>query len=213
MLKIGVVSQKGGVGKSTLARDIARQLAADDLKVKVADLDVKQTTSLEWNAIRQANGITPDISVESFKSPAQALAIVGFDALVMDGKGHSDADTLTIAKSAHLVVIPTAATRDDLVPQIRLAHELYKNGIPRDRLIFVINGTPDAGGSDVMEARSFIREAGYAVVGPAIPLRRSYQTAQNTGYSLSEVRHASLAGIVTSVMTELFAYLTKKNAA
>jgi MinD-like ATPase involved in chromosome partitioning or flagellar assembly len=38
-LLIGVVSQKGGVGKSTLCHLIAREYAAGSWNVKIADLD------------------------------------------------------------------------------------------------------------------------------------------------------------------------------
>ena len=36
---IGMISQKGGAGKSTLARLFARELAQDNFTVKIADLD------------------------------------------------------------------------------------------------------------------------------------------------------------------------------
>jgi hypothetical protein len=39
---IGIASQKVGVGKSTLARLIAREYAAADWNVKIADLDIGQ---------------------------------------------------------------------------------------------------------------------------------------------------------------------------
>ena len=38
---IGMVSQKGGAGKSTLARLFARELAKDGFSVKIADLDTQ----------------------------------------------------------------------------------------------------------------------------------------------------------------------------
>lgn len=39
-LIIGCISQKGGVGKSTLARLIAREYANSGWNVKIADLDI-----------------------------------------------------------------------------------------------------------------------------------------------------------------------------
>jgi Mrp family chromosome partitioning ATPase len=42
MLVVGAVSQKGGVGKSAIARLIAREYAASGWAVRVADFDVKQ---------------------------------------------------------------------------------------------------------------------------------------------------------------------------
>jgi Flp pilus assembly CpaE family ATPase len=47
-LIVGIVSQKGGVGKSTLARLVAREYALAGWSVKIADLDVSQGTSFNW---------------------------------------------------------------------------------------------------------------------------------------------------------------------
>ena len=49
---LGMVSQKGGVGKSTLARLVAREYANAGWSVKIADLDVSQGTSFNWQARR-----------------------------------------------------------------------------------------------------------------------------------------------------------------
>ena len=48
MLVVSAVSQKGGVGKSAIARLIAREYAASGWAVRVADFDVKQMTTTEW---------------------------------------------------------------------------------------------------------------------------------------------------------------------
>src|SRR6476620_2530974 len=49
---IAFVSQKGGVGKSTLARALAREAANSGLAVKIADLDTQQGTSVDWHRQR-----------------------------------------------------------------------------------------------------------------------------------------------------------------
>ena len=49
---IAFVSQKGGVGKSTLACALAREAAASGLKVKIADLDPDQATIVDWHKVR-----------------------------------------------------------------------------------------------------------------------------------------------------------------
>ena len=52
---LGIVSQKGGVGKSTIARLIAREFAQNDWSVKIADMDIQQGTSFQWYKRRAAH--------------------------------------------------------------------------------------------------------------------------------------------------------------
>ena len=56
---VGVVSQKGGVGKSTLARAVATTYALAGWNVKVADLDINQASSFSWLQRRLARDIQP----------------------------------------------------------------------------------------------------------------------------------------------------------
>ena len=63
---IGMVSQKGGAGKSTLARLFARELAADGFAVKIADLDTQQTTCADWAADRAEAELEPEVQVQAF---------------------------------------------------------------------------------------------------------------------------------------------------
>ena len=67
---VGLVSQKGGVGKSTLARLIAREYAVAGWHVKIADLDISQGTSTDWKQRRERASIKPDIAVEPFGTVA-----------------------------------------------------------------------------------------------------------------------------------------------
>ena len=71
---VGMVSQKGGVGKSTLARLFARELAQDGFTVKIADLDMQQITCTEWASDRAESGIEPEIQVQPFGNLKTALA-------------------------------------------------------------------------------------------------------------------------------------------
>lgn len=188
---IAFVSQKGGVGKSTLARALAREAAAGGLKTKVADLDTQQGTSVDWHRTRMDAGIEPAVSVESFKTAGQALAIAnGFDILILDGPARTSQATLDIAHAANLVVQPTGASLDDLRPAVREFHALVKAGIPRDRLTFALNRI----GTDAEEAdaRAYLAEAGYSVLSGCLVERPAYRAAQNGGRSVTETRYAAL---------------------
>lgn len=188
---VAFVSQKGGVGKSTLSRALAREAAAGGLRVKVADLDTQQGTSVDWHRQRLNASIEPVVSVEAFATAAQALGVAnGFDILILDGPARTSQATLEIARAANLVVQPTGASLDDLRPAVREFHALVKAGVPSDRLAFALNriGTP----AEEAETRAYLAEAGYAVLGGCLLERPAYRQAQNAGHAITETRYAAL---------------------
>jgi chromosome partitioning protein len=114
-----MLSQKGGVGKSTLARLLACEFAGQDWNVKIADLDISQATSFQWRARRLQHKIEPDVPVEQFGDITKALAIAGhYDMLILDGEPHATNSTRKAALSSQLVVIPTGLSLDDLPPAV-----------------------------------------------------------------------------------------------
>jgi len=188
---VGFISQKGGVGKSTLARGLSREAAKNGLNVKLADLDTQQGTSVDWYRRRLDNGATPVFSVESFKTASQALRSADqLDMLLLDGPARASAATLEIAQAATLVVQPSGASVDDLRPAILVFHELVKAGIPKDRLCFALCRI----GTDAEEAesRSYIQQAGYLALEGSLPERPSYRQASNVGLSITETRYPQL---------------------
>ena len=69
---LGVVGQKGGIGKSTLARLLAREYAASGWNVKIADLDPGQGTSFNWNNRRLHSMFELEVSNNLMKVHSQA---------------------------------------------------------------------------------------------------------------------------------------------
>ena len=127
---IAFVSQKGGVGKSTLARALAAVCAQAGLEVVLADLDPRQQTLVHWQQARTAQRISPRLSVEAFDDAAEAVERAeACDLLILDTPGGVNDDTLAVASTAHLIVQPTGPTLDDLHPTVLLFHELAAAGI------------------------------------------------------------------------------------
>jgi len=189
---IGLVSQKGGVGKSTLARLFAREYAAAGWQVKIADLDISQGTSTDWKQRRERAGIKPDIAVEPFGTVAQALKVAQhYDLVVFDGPPHSMAGTLEIATVSQAVILPTGLSLDDLKPSVLLAHELIKNRVPAERLIFALCRVGDRE-NEIAEARAYIARAGYRVLEGDMPERTGYRRASDQGRAATETTHPSL---------------------
>lgn len=199
---IAFVSQKGGVGKSTLARALAREGAKAGLRVKLADLDTQQGTAVDWHRTRLAAGIEPIISAEAYATAAQALAVAQhYDLLILDGPARTSAGTLEIARSSSIVVQPTGAAADDLRPAVREFHALTNASVSKAKLIFALNriGTE----AEEQDARQFIADAGYSALPGSLPERAGYRMAQNAGYSITETRFAPLNGRADSLIQAL----------
>jgi chromosome partitioning protein len=188
---IAFVSQKGGVGKSALARALVREAANNGLKAKIADLDTQQTTSVDWQRARLQAGIKPDVAVEAFATAEQALNVADhLDLLILDGPARTSRGTLAIARLADLVVQPTGASSDDLRPAVREFHALVQAGIPKAKLTFALNriGTE----AEEAEARAYVNEAGYAALEGCLLERPAYRKAMNVGRAITETSYAGL---------------------
>jgi chromosome partitioning protein len=189
---IGMVSQKGGVGKSTLARMMARELIEGGLRTKIADLDTQQQTCTNWAGRRAENGLSPEIQVQSFASVKTALEDAArFDALILDGKPNASDQTFEIARAADLVVIPTGQTVDDLHPGVVLAHTLRKKNVPADRIAFAMFKTTGSERENAA-AREYITQAGYSVLQGEVAVSTGYGSASDIGKAITETSFRTL---------------------
>ncbi len=133
MKTISFVSQKGGVGKSTLALATAYEASKSGLSVKVADLDTQQGTLSDLHRQRLNNGGSAIGSVEVFatvKDLQKNIANGTYDLLIIDGTPRASKGTLAIGQISDLIVLPCCSSRADLIPTMKLGYELIKKQIP-----------------------------------------------------------------------------------
>ena len=195
--------------KSTLARLVAREYANAGWSVKIADLDISQGTSFNWQSRRLQNGIEPVIAVERFGTVEQALRVAPHvDLLILDGPPHSTAGTLRIAQASDLVILPTGLSLDDMQPSVLLGHELVKKGIPKAKIAFALCRVGESE-LEIIEAENYIIEAGYHVLPGAIPEKIAYRRASDAGRALTETRFPTLNARSDELMQGIINLATK----
>lgn len=207
---VGMVSQKGGVGKSTLARMMAREFVVGGMRAKIADLDTQQQTCTHWAGRRAESRVEPEIQVQSFGSVKTALEDAArFDVLIIDGKPNASEQTLEIAQASDLVVIPTGQTVDDLHPGVVLAHTLRKKGVGIERIAFAMFKTTGSERENAA-ARQYLTQAGYMVLTGEVPVSTGYGSASDVGKAITETsfrtlneRASALAQSVIDHMAEM----------
>jgi len=188
---IACLSQKGGGGKSTLARCLAVELTRQKLKVLLVDLDIQQKTSQEWVERRNKQGIKPLINCQSYPFFDEKLTKSSYDYLIIDGPARMSKGSLVIAKSANLIIQPVRPSLDDLNPAIREFNGLFKAGIPKNKLAFLINSVSSE--AEEKATRNYLQKAGYFVFANSLPEKVSYREVQNQGLSISEVKYLRLS--------------------
>jgi chromosome partitioning protein len=188
-------SQKGGVGKSTLARSTAVALAGAGRKVLLADFDVEQGTCLRWQAQRQARRLEPAIEVARVSKEKKLDRLArGYDDVVMDTRGRHDDLSLDLALISDAILLPSSFSIDDIAPTLRVVESLRSAGIPASRVAVVFCRT---GGSAKQEqhARSILSMNQIIALDAVLPQRDGYVSLSATGRAGPEAANAALRSI------------------
>lgn len=205
---VAFVSQKGGVGKSTLARAVAHEFNKNGFRVKLADMDIQQGTTVNWHQRRLNTELNPVGSVEGFRTYAEAklsASTGNYDVLIVDGAGRASSATAEIARDADLVVQPSAPGIDDLQPAVLLFHELTKQGISPKKLRIAMTfvGTPN----EEALGREYLEHAGYKILDGSLEFRPSYRSALTAGRTITETSHESINARADRLIQSIFSSL------
>ena len=138
---VGVLNQKGGVGKTTLSLNLAACFAQSGLRTMLVDAD-PQGSSLAWSSAREAEPLFPVIGMPK-PSLHKDLPQVAqdYDAVVIDGAPRVNDLGRAAILASDLIIIPVQPSpfdvwaTDETVQLIQEAQQ-FKEGI---EAVFVIN--------------------------------------------------------------------------
>ena len=98
--------------------------------------------------------------------------------------------SLEIARTANLIIQPVRPSLDDLNPAVREFNGLFKTGIPKSKLAFVINAISSE--AEEKATRNYLQKAEYYIFPISLSEKISYREAQNEGKAISEVKYSRL---------------------
>jgi len=105
---VGVVNQKGGVGKSTISLNLAHFLALDGSRVLLIDTD-KQRSAAKWASKRDDDNPPPfhliEMARDNLARDAMAMA-QDYDHVIIDGPRDAEKITRAVIISSEFVLLP-----------------------------------------------------------------------------------------------------------
>jgi chromosome partitioning protein len=189
MQVIAIVSQKGGVGKSTLAVHLAAEANTQGQRVLLLDLD-PQGSAMEWASRRGDR--PPDVSGANPASIGKEIEKArreDYDLVLVDTAPHADHAALQAARSADLVAIPCRPSTFDIAA-ISATLDLCK--LANKQALVILNAAPIRS-RVTAEAEEAIAEKGGRVSPMIIRQRVAFQHCMIDGRTAAEYEPGSAA--------------------
>jgi chromosome partitioning protein len=188
MKVLGLLSRKGGVGKTTLALHLAVLAQAAGWRTLLVDLDPQHSTGAWWRAREAETPLLVETEPSKLAGLLSSARSDSVDLAVIDTRPHLEADAAHVAALCDLTLIPTRPAILDL-RAILGTIDVVKGGPHRSAI--VLNACPPPRGageaSIVGDARRALSAFGVPVCPAAIAQRSGFSTSLIGGLTACEI--------------------------
>lgn len=182
-------AQKGGVGKTTTAVNIALAAQAVGLKVALFDLDMQESaTSWFERRVEKFPDLDEELHVEFTTSRRLQTGIAsaeanGYDLVIVDTPPAAGPDAVEAVQAADLVLIPCRPSLLDL-DAIKRTAQLLKT--TKAQGFVLLNAAPPTAVTLIEEAQNFAEATGLAVASAVLRERTTFRNSWPTGQGVIE---------------------------
>lgn len=183
MKTLAIISQKGGVGKTTLATALAVLAEGEGRGTAVFDLD-PQASAAFWKDMREAE--TPAVvAVPSarLKHMLKAAAEAGTDLAIIDTPPFAKDIAFEAAQAADFILIPTRPAVLDVMAMTKTLELVGHYGKPA---AVILTFCPPQG-REVRDTIKTVEQLGATIAPVKIHQRVAYSRAQQTGLTAQEL--------------------------
>lgn len=189
MKTLSLISQKGGVGKTTLSSCLAVAGIEDGRRVLVIDLDPQATASF-WSDVRKDE--EPAVmSIQPVRLPAvlKAAEDAGTDLVIIDGAAVSRDIAFQAVEVSDFVLVPFKAAVFDLNSVTQTVAIVRTTETP---FSLVQTFTPPSG-KEIAEAEEIASDLEVELAPVTIGNRKAFFRAQSEGKAVQEIEAGSKA--------------------
>jgi chromosome partitioning protein len=205
-----VGAEKGGVGKSTIASNLAVHLAQQSVDVVVVDTDA-QATCAKFVDRRNEAGILPAVAcVQKMGDVATTLRDLAkrYQVIVVDAGGRDSREMRTAMAVANLLLVPTKASQADLetLPKVNELISLARGLNPDLKAVAVLSMAPSNPViREVEEARQLLADFDQLeLADTVIRDRKVYRDALLAGKGAVELDNSQARAEVQLLAQEFF---------
>ncbi len=216
---IGVVQIKGGAGRSTLATNLAGELAKRG-KTVLLDADMPQGTSASWFAVRQQrmatvdliSGLIADTASNHRELVAKVEQHADVDYIVIDGPPRGAELTKAILVLADLCLAPVGASAAEIWATGDLL-ELVKQANQIKPVVARMVWTRYRANTRLAQELSALAgdTLGLSPLSTSLALRVAYTEALGRGLTVAELADASARAEIKALTNEIENLLTEEN--
>jgi chromosome partitioning protein len=187
MKALGLLSRKGGVGKTTLAVHLAVLAQEAGRRTLLIDLDPQRSAAGWWKAREADTPLLLETTPDRLADMLGAAQDEGIDLAVIDTRPSAEADAVQVAKLSDLVLVPTRPGILDLRAILDTLDTA--KGTARRSMVALNACKPSRGAgeaSDTVDARHALAAFAVPVAPIAIVNRDAFSTALRTGLTACE---------------------------
>lgn len=135
---IAVTNLKGGVGKSTIARNLAAFFTRQGIKSCIIDTDLEQRTTCDWQERRESSEqhipVFPMTTVQALPKDVETHSNDGYRVIIIDGVPQMDQVATRTMLICDILLIPLTPSIDDLKSFERFLTRFEEVKIHRDNI-------------------------------------------------------------------------------
>ena len=192
---VGVVNQKGGVGKTTIATNLAACFAGEGVDTLLIDADT-QGSSLEWKADRPESARRVQVIGLPVKNLHQEIGPLArkYEVVVIDGGGRVTATARAAVLVADFIIVPTLPSKPDILStQDFFTTVIEEVTTMREVAGAILINQVQTGTTIGRKSQEYIAGLGYPVFKSVLHQYVAYREAIAAGLSAAEYEAGSKA--------------------